>query len=271
MQALFKQIIKSVLGRLEFEIQRKPEKQTSPLVGRMFTIRTSMEQVLDHFVAMDFSPATVFDVGVAEGTPALYTRFSDAKHILIEPLKEFEPSLKGICSLYNAEYVLAAAGDRPGMMEIGVSDNLIASSLLRSYGEKRKIPVVTLDNVCKERRLNGPYVVKIDVQGAELHVLDGTNTVLKDTELVILEVSFYRTSAAHPDFYDVINYMMKRGFVVYEIFGGHNRPLDGARAQADIAFVKKEGRFRTSNAWGTPEQIAEFHRLTMIKDKSRKM
>lgn len=224
-----------------------------------------MEQVLDHFVEMDFSPATVFDVGVAQGTPALYTRFPDAIHILIEPLEEFEPSLKEICSRYNAEYVLAAAGNCPGMMEIGISENLIASSLLRSHGERRKVPVVTLDKVCKERRLNGPFVVKADVQGAELHVLDGANTVLKDTELVILEVSFFSVSGAHPDFYDVIDYMMKRGFVVYEIFGGHNRPLDGARAQADIAFVKKEGRFRTSRAWGTPEQIAEFNRLTEVK------
>ena len=156
-------------------------------------------------------------------------------------------------------------------MEIGISDNLIASSLLRSYGNTRKIPVVTLDNVCKERHLKGPYVVKADVQGAELHVLDGAKNLLKDTELVILEVSFFSVTAAHPDFYDVIDYMMKRGFVVYEIFGGHNRPLDGARAQADIAFVKKNGRFRASHAWGTREQISEFHRLTERKSKSRKI
>ena len=171
MRAFFKQIIKSVFGSFGLEIQKKRAKQTDPLVRRMFSIRTSMEQVLDHFVTMDFFPATVFDVGVAEGTPALYTRFPDATHILIEPLEEFEPSLKDICNRYNAEYVLAAAGDRPGWMEIGISDNLIASSLLRSYGNTRKIPVVTLDNVCKERHLKGPYVVKADVQGAELHVV----------------------------------------------------------------------------------------------------
>lgn len=147
-------------------------------------------------------------------------------------------------------------------MEIGVTPDLAGSSLLLSKGEKREVPVVTLDGICRERSLKGPYVVKADVQGAELQVLDGASSTLKDAELVILEVSFFRFQDGFPAFYDVIYYMKKCGFVAYEVFGGHNRPLDGARAQADIAFVKEDGRFRGSHAWATPEQKSEFYRLT---------
>ena len=52
-----------------------------------------------------------------------------------------------------------------------------------------------------------------------------------------------------PDIYDVVRYMKEKGFAIYEIFSGHNRPLDGARAQADIAFVRDNGMFRKNHQW----------------------
>lgn len=224
-----------------------------------------MAEVLDHFIVLGFSPKTVIDVGVADGTPSLLTRFPSAKHLLIEPIEEYEKALQDICSQYEAEYVLAAAGSRSGRMEIYVNpDRLDASSLLRPTHEKgkREIPVVTLDDLCRERNLETPYVLKVDVGGAELQVLDGASKTLKDTALVILEVSFFSFGDGWPEFYDVIDYMKKRGFVAYDVFGGHNRPLDRARAMVDIAFVKENGRFRTSCAWISLEQQAEWHSLT---------
>src|SRR3989442_12701698 len=41
-----------------------------------------------------FAPATVIDVGAAYGTPALYAAFPDAYHVMIEPLADYEPSLR---------------------------------------------------------------------------------------------------------------------------------------------------------------------------------
>jgi FkbM family methyltransferase len=253
-------LIRSGLGALGLEIRRK-RRTTGDLIGRMYGLRSSMKEVLEHLVSLGLSPAAVIDVGVAYGTPALYAAFPSARHLLIEPLQEFEPYMQDICAQYNAEYLLAAASAKPGKMEIGVTADLTGSSLMRAEGEKREVPVVTLDNVCRKRGLTGPFVVKVDVQGAELSVLDGSSSILKDTELAILEVSFFRFADGFPELYDVVEYMKTRGFVVYEIFGGHNRPLDGARAQTDIAFVKEDGRFRASHAWATPDQTAELHHL----------
>ena len=217
-----------------------------------------MREVLDHLLALGFCPATVIDVGVALGTPALYTRFPHASHLLIEPLQEFEKDLKDICSQYDAEYILAAAGSRPSMREIAVRPNG-GSSFLGTGGDIREVPAVILDDVCRERNSRGPYVVKVDVQGAELEVLDGAVAILQETELVILEVSFYHFVDGCPEFCDVVEYMKTRGFVAYDIFGGHNRPLDGARAQVDIAFAREDGTLRSSHTWATPEQTAELH------------
>lgn len=268
MKNLLKRMVASGFGALGLEIRRKggaPSRGWSDgpgLLGRMYSLRWSMAQALEHVVALGFAPATVIDVGVASGTPALYTSFPQARHLLVEPLKEFEEELRAICRQYKAEYVLAAAGARRCETEIGVNPHLEGSSLLGPKETTRRIPVVTLDEICKERGLKGPYVVKVDVQGAELQVLEGAPAVLKDTELVILEVSFFRFREGCLEFHDVIDYMKKRGFVAYEMFDGHNRPLDGARAQVDVAFVKEEGWFRTTHAWATPEQVSEFCRLT---------
>lgn len=75
----------------------------------MKTSRTNLADFLDHIIGLGYSPLTVFDIGVALGTFPLYEKFSDASHLLIEPLYEFEEKLIEISRKYKADYVLAAA------------------------------------------------------------------------------------------------------------------------------------------------------------------
>ena len=206
---------------------------------------------------LGFEPATVVDVGVGNGTFVLYEHFPRAHHLLIEPLEEFRPVLEEIARRYDADHVLAAAGDRPGTAQINVHSYLEGSSMLVEKGHhddvvRRSVPVVTLDDVCRSRNLVGPYLLKVDVQGGELQVLAGAGGVLVQTELVILEVSLFQFVEEGPQFADVVAYMKDRGFVVYDIAGGYTRPLDGALAQVDLTFVKEGGRFRTSHLYDPP-------------------
>jgi hypothetical protein len=122
----------------------------------------------------------------------------------------------------------------------------------------REVPVVRLDDVREERGLEGPFVLKIDVEGGELRVLDGAARVLADTELVLLEVNLFRFLPEAPDFGDVVRYMKERGFVVYDFYGGHLRLLDGALAMTNVAFVKEDGRFRRDQSFSTPRQAHEM-------------
>jgi hypothetical protein len=46
-----------------------------------------------------------------------------------------------------------------------------------------------------------------------------------------------------------ITYMKNIGYVVYDIVGGINRPLDYALGQKDLVFVKDNGFFRRSQGW----------------------
>jgi FkbM family methyltransferase len=242
-----KNVAYKMLKPLGFDVPRKD-------------IRTSLYGVLDQVIKLGFKPETVIDVGVAYGTFELYEKFPEANILLVEPLIEYEGDLKEICRKYKAQYVLAGAGAQPGNITLNVHPQLYGSSILNESeggladGVPREISVVALDDLCRERNLKGPYLLKVDVQGAELNVLDGSRKVLEDTEMIILEVSLFDFFVGGPQFYDVVSYMKERGFVTYDIFGGYVRPLDKALAQVDIAFVKEKGQFRKSNFFATPEQ-----------------
>lgn len=222
--------------------------------------RSTQEGLVDHVFRLGFRPRTVIDVGIGHGTPELYGKFPGATHLLVEPLEEYEQTIKEISRKYKTTYVIAAAGTSPGTITINVHSAREHSSTYKESdggqvdGHPRTVPVVTLDQLCVERNLVGPYLVKVDVQGAELDVLNGASKVLTDTELVLLEVNLFEFYVGAPQFYDVVHFMKERGFIAYDILEGHNRPIDGALAQVDLAFVKEDGMFRKHHLYATHDQ-----------------
>jgi len=228
----------------------------------------TMADLLAHVRRLGFQPRTVIDVGVAHGTPALYQAFPGARHLLVEPLREFEESLQRICRQYQAEYVLAAAGDRPGTITILVrAEALTASTLFAESdgsavdGSPRQVPTLTLDDFCRERQARGPYLIKVDVQGAELLVMTGARQLLPETELVLLEVSLFQFYQGGPQFFEVVNFMKDLGFVVYDFFDAHHRLIDGALAQLDVAFVKESGMFRRHHFYASQGQRQKLKKV----------
>jgi hypothetical protein len=153
-----------------------------------------------------------------------------------------------------------AAAARCGEVVLHVHADLVGSSLLRETegaatdGVARALPARTIDELCQVHDLRGPYLLKADVQGAELEVLEGARTVLRDTEYVLLEVSLFRFFVGGPEVADVIAFMRSCGFVPYDLFHPMHRPLDGALSQFDLAFVKETGMFRRQHVYATPTQ-----------------
>jgi FkbM family methyltransferase len=250
------ELVKRAFNTVGLEIRRKRS-----IRAEQIPTRASLGGALRQLRILGFKPQTVIDVGVASGTPELYEPFPDASLLLIEPLAEFEPYLKDISKRYNAQYVLSAAGEARGVATLNVhTDQLDCSSLFREVegvsvdGSPRQVPVLTLDEVCSEKGLKGPYLIKIDAQGAELKILEGAARVLNETEAAILEVTLFGTMIGGPKLANVVAYMEDRGLVVYDAWGFLYRPFDGALAQIDVAFVRQDGLFRKSHVFATPEQ-----------------
>lgn len=261
---LLKKIIKKSFNLVGLEVRRR---DISSLHGRY--PRNSLPGLLQQARNVGLSPATVIDVGAAYGSFALqcHNVFPDAKYILVEPLEEYKPFLEAATSsISNAEYILAAATAELGEITINVHPDLVGSSLYLEdedsnvNGIPRTVRAIALDYLIEDGKVNGPFLLKIDVQGVELDVLLGAEEILRGTEYVLLEISLFEFFKRGPQFYDVVTFMKSRGFVAYDIYELHYRPLDNALSQIDIAFVKETGLFRKYHYYATSIQREEQNR-----------
>ncbi len=215
---------------------------------------------------LGLNPPTIIDAGAGNGTPELYQVFPESYYLLIEPLQEFEADLIRILKQYKGVYILAAAGCDNSQITMNVhSDHLYGSSVFKESmgaeadGFERVVPQIRVDDLVQNNNCIPPFLFKIDVQGAELDVLEGAKLTIAETEAVILEVSFFEFMQGAPVFYDVVHYMKMKGFAVWDILPGWNRPLDDALGQVDIVFVKENGIFRKDHSYSTVEQLkAQF-------------
>ena len=203
-------------------------------------------------------PATVFDVGVADGTPELYGVFEDVRYVLIEPLKEAEAFLSRFVERYPGSVVVhAAAGARTGNANLIVTRNLSGSSFLFKprAGESRIVPVVTLDEVAVQYALPEPYLVKLDVQGYELEVLAGAEQSLGKTAAVVAEVSLWgdRKANGMAEFAALVHWMREREFVLFDIAQIARRDFDDAITEMDLVFVPAASPLRSNSSYKTPQ------------------
>jgi FkbM family methyltransferase len=269
--------IRRSFGALGLEVHRRPAAgSAAPRAGGCPGARDSLEGILAQAGALGLSPATVIDVGAAFGYFTLACRgvFPRARYVLVEPLDEYAPSLREVArKVPNAVHVAAAATSAAGQITINVHPDLVGSSLRLENedsevnGVPRVVEAVTLDDLVRRHGLEPPFFVKVDVQGAELDVLSGFEQGLRETEYVLLEVSFFEFFAGGPTFYEVIAFMKSRGFVAYDLHGLQYRPLDNALAQVDVSFVREAGPFRRQHFYATREQRREqFSRTARTAD-----
>lgn len=102
--------------------------------------------------------------------------------------------------------------------------------------EIEKKDIVTLDSL----KLGGFDLVKIDTQGSELDVIKGGIETLKNSRLLLLELSFLPFNKQAPLIDDVLEVTRSLGFRMIETFGplygGHW--FDFRKIQADVLFAK---------------------------------
>lgn len=261
-----KKCIQHIARLLGYEIRRRAGGASIGQGAERASLAGSLEQVRQAGIV----PATVIDVGAAIGsfTRTCWEVFPEAQYLLVEPLDEYMPSLRKVVhEIPRATYEIAVAAAIEQPVTINVHHDLVGSSLYCEVekgtdvnGVQRKVRAVTLDRLVFERSAPPPYLIKIDVQGAELDVLAGGEATLKRAEVVILEVSLFQFFEQGPVFCDVVAYMKSKGFVPYDIQGLQYRPLDRALSQADITFVRENGRLRQFHYYATPEQRQEQNR-----------
>jgi|SRR3984957_8302978 FkbM family methyltransferase len=215
--------------------------------------RSGSSAVLDRYNSSYLSrlcqPRTVFDVGVGFGTLSLYEAFPNAFFVLVEPLTEYEESIKEILAHYKGEIHFKAVGNKEGWLEINVNEGarrlnatLGTTELTRRKRtlEKRKVQATTLDTIFlsaepKER----PILLKIDAEGNELYVLEGAKLLLQSTDFVIAEVSVARMLENGYQFEDMTNFMSKNGFRVFSFLHIEHEESEIRPRFVDVVFSRR--------------------------------
>ena len=255
-----KTLVQRLFRAVGFEVRRC----RAELTTERTVLRHSLEGVLLQIKETGFAPATVIDVGAAMGsfTKTCHTFFPHAQYLLVEPLNEYLPALKKVVeTIPRATYDMRAASANEHPVVLNVHDDFVGSSLYREVeegtginGVPREVPAATVDRLVAQRMAQPPFMIKVDVQGAELDVLSGAKTTLRHAELVLLEVSLLQFFDGAPLLCEVVAHMKAKGFVPYDVLGLQYRPIDGALSQLDVVFVKEHGAFRRIHAYATAEQ-----------------
>ena len=84
---------------------------------------------------MGFEPRTIFDIGVAAGTPDLYAAFPNAHFVLVDPTKESRIHMERIARRLDATIFNIALGDHDGQVEIATRpDDINGATIFEEIG-----------------------------------------------------------------------------------------------------------------------------------------
>lgn len=214
------------------------------------------EDFFKHLRDNGFEPKTVFDIGVAWGTPPLYAAFPDSYYYLFEALPMFEKTIRNIVTKHRGEYQITALSDHKGKKTIYVGQTPIAqagASLYHETERKAATPVEIsfdrLDNMMAGKEFETPALVKVDAQGADVAIMRGGVETIRKCDVVILELGMFPFSNKENQIVNAISVMGSIGFTPYDFISLRPRPYDGALGQLDVAFVKEDGPFRKYPHW----------------------
>jgi FkbM family methyltransferase len=199
---------------------------------------------------------TVLDVGANIGQYATALRSSGfgGRIISCEPLPDAYAHLarrSGSDASWTALHT--AVGDAVGTLQINVSANSYSSSVLpmtsahldsapgsQTIGTAT-VDVTTVADIVKEHDVDpGRTLLKIDTQGYEGPVLDGTADLLAGFAAVQLELSFVPLYKGQQLFAELSDRLTAAGFGIYALEAGFADPRTGRMLQCDGLFVRDE-------------------------------
>ena len=206
---------------------------------------TNADTILDLLKIRNFAPNIIVDVGCGYGqwTQKLLRVYPSSKYFLfdadknnISKLNDLKSKFKNlffkICLLSNEKKVY-------DFYNMGYGSSIFEeqTSHIRNV---EKIESTTLnEQLPSEIRNHKNNLIKLDIQGAEIKVLDGLKDLINFFEVLILEVSLHNYNKNAPLMNDVLSFMNKNNFKLYDIFDlkrlGEDRSF---LLQFDCVFVR---------------------------------
>ena len=208
----------------------------------------AMFQSLRNLKSFGYSPKSIIDAGayVGDWTRQVVGIFPEAHYLMLEAQPGKRNKLEEVVNSYKEtkielEIGLLGAKNEDNMpfylMETGSS---ILSEKTTYPRELTHLSMTKLDDIVEEKKLAGPFLLKLDVQGYELEVLKGAVSVLKSTDFVLMEASVIEYNEGAPLIGEMITYMSKLGYVIYDITDFRRKLPEKLLFQVDILFCRED-------------------------------
>ncbi len=207
-------------------------------------------QQLDALRFDGYAPRTMLDIGAHLGsfTREFLQAFPDCFPTLVEP----NPFCEETLARTPYERHMVAASDENGEAELFLTSEWLESTGVSLYREttdyfrdevlvRKTVPKARLDDLFAGRRFD---FVKIDTQGSELDVLRGGETVLRQADYILIEISVVNFNEGGAPAELVFRKLAKMGFAPADVTDFHRLQdvRDGGLLQMDVLFKRRAVR-----------------------------
>lgn len=153
---------------------------------------------LQFLISHGLQVGTVIDIGVQHETRELIDCFPNHHHVLFEPEPSYYPAIERAYAAIDHTMVPAAVCDVDGMLFFEAkSFQQDGKTHFGSVSKQSGTPIQAfrLDTWLATNPRPGPYLVKIDIDGAELAVIEGAMNALANTSCLLIEAPLHTLNA----------------------------------------------------------------------------
>lgn len=206
------------------------------------TARNYHEERLNVLKKNGFQPRVIYDIGAhyGEWTSEVNRVFNQAQFFLFEANEHNRPYLQRA----GFPYFISLLGDREDLVTFYAINNT-GDSVFREQTshykdgcfKEKSLQMTKLSTLVKKNSLPLPDLIKMDVQGAEKLIIQGSPDIVCNAEVVILETKILEYNKNAPLIHEMMNVMSDLGYCVLDILELHYLPTQEL-VEVDLLFVK---------------------------------
>ena len=215
---------------------------------------TNANFIINSLKKKNFVPSYIFDIGCGHGewTKKLLKFYPNSNFFLFDADNTNLKKLENLKKKYpNINYKICLLSDNENFYtfyNMGYGSSIFEEQTSHSRKQQKIKSSKLKDEIPNEFKNYSNNLIIIDVQGAELKVLEGLDESINNFEVIILEVSIPQYNKDAPLFDQVLNFMIKKNFKLYDIFDLKRLGNDKSfLLQFDCIFVRNESNLLKVN------------------------
>jgi FkbM family methyltransferase len=236
----FKRLLSFLLKRNEYKIARKYN-------------LISVNSGLYYLKSLGYNPISIIDVGAFEGywSKSASKIFTSSKFYLFEPQSDksniINKNMYGTNLNLSNQLLGALDNELVSFYKMGTGSSYYPEN---TDAERIEISLktLTLDTFVSSNKIElNNSILKLDTQGSELDILKGAKSSLKEIDFILIELSLVNYNFNAPSYLEILNYLEKEDFVLFDILEIHRSIKNSLPIQFDGIFVNVNSEFYRKN------------------------